>query len=152
MTTVGAGRNGTRHQLSAGELASAPVIAVTPATDALAALRTMRDNQVRHLPVVQDWRCLGMVSESAVLVALAGAARGPLPTVYELCRRPAPIVRSMASRIEAARAMIDESCDALVVVDAGSQVVGVLTAVDLVHSLALPLGGDGVPAVVTTLE
>lgn len=152
MTTIGAGNSGTNHQFSAGELASAPVMAVALATDALAALRIMRDNQIRHLPVVLDRRCLGMVSESAVLVALAGAARGPLPTVYELCRRPAPFVRSTASRTDAARTMIDESCDALVVVDANDQVVGVLTAVDLVHSLAVPVNGDGAPAVVTTLE
>lgn len=151
MTTVGAGRSGTNHQFSAGELASAPVVSVAPATDALGALRIMRDNLIRHLPVVIDGRCLGMVTESAVLVALAGAARGPLPTVYELCHRPAPSVRSTASRIDAARAMVAEGCDALVVVDSGGQVVGVLTAVDLVHSLAIPLDGDGSPDGMVTL-
>jgi CBS domain-containing protein len=136
MTAAGTGRRGMRHEFSAAELASAPVIAVTPNTDALAALRIMRGNQVRHLPVVFEERCVGLVSETDVLVALSGSTRGPLPTVLELCRRPVPVVDSTSSRAEAARAMADGATDALVVVAEG-EVVGVLTAVDLVRSLAL---------------
>lgn len=145
MTAIESGRSGAGHEFSAGELASAPVVAVSPATDALAALRAMRSNQIRHLPLVLDGRCLGLVDESTVLAALAGAGRGPLPTVYELCRRPAPSVRSTARRMDAARTMVDNGCDALVVVDHKDAVVGVVTAVDLVHSLAevSDAGGDG---------
>jgi len=93
-----------RHEFSAAELASAPVIAAMPVLDALAALRLMRGNYIRHLPVVDDGRCVGLVSETDVLIALASTTRGPLPTVLELCRRPPPTVDSMSSRTEASLA------------------------------------------------
>jgi CBS domain-containing protein len=45
--------------LRAGEIASAPVITVESDVDALAALRTMQRNQIRHLPVFANGRCVG---------------------------------------------------------------------------------------------
>ncbi|GAB3899659.1 hypothetical protein GCM10029964_085890 [Kibdelosporangium lantanae] len=119
----------------AAELATAPVISVTADVDALAALRTMQANQIRHLPVLVDGSCVGLLSETDVLLGLLTRTRGPLPTAGELCHRPAPTVDDRTSRADAARIMQETGSDALVV-SAGRQVVGVLTAVDLVRSLA----------------
>ncbi|GAB3887616.1 hypothetical protein GCM10029964_053890 [Kibdelosporangium lantanae] len=119
----------------AAELATAPVISVTADVDALAALRTMQTNQIRHLPVLADGVCVGLVSETDLLVGMLTRSRGPLPTTGELCHRPPPTVDDRSSRAAAARLMRETGSDALVVY-AGRRVVGVLTAVDLVRSLA----------------
>jgi CBS domain-containing protein len=117
------------------ELASAPVISVDADTDALAALRVMQANQIRHLPVFADGVCVGLVNETELLTGLLTRTRGPLPATGELCRRPAPCVDGEATRVQAAKAMREAACDALVVYS-GEYVVGVLTAVDLARSLA----------------
>jgi CBS domain-containing protein len=120
----------------AAELATAPVISVTTDVDALAALRTMQTNQIHHLPVLADGACVGLVSENDLLFGLLTRNRGPLPTAGELCHRPPPTVDDRAARADAARIMRETGSDALVV-SAGRRVVGVLTAVDLVRSLAV---------------
>nr|CEL13278.1 hypothetical protein [Kibdelosporangium sp. MJ126-NF4]CTQ98969.1 hypothetical protein [Kibdelosporangium sp. MJ126-NF4] len=116
------------------ELATAPVISIDDETDALAALRAMHTNQIRHLPVLSAGSCVGIVSETDLLTGLLTRTRGPLPTCGELCRRPAPSVDERASRAHVARVMRESASDA-VVVWSGRHVVGVLTAVDLVRSL-----------------
>lgn len=45
-----------------GEIMSANVITVTPATPVLEALTLMSDKRIRHLPVVEDSRVLGIIS------------------------------------------------------------------------------------------
>jgi CBS domain-containing protein len=119
----------------AAELATAPVISVDSDVDALAALRIMHSNQIRHLAVLADGSCVGLVSETDVLFGLLTRNRGPLPTSGELAHRPPPHVDDRSTRAHAAQVMQESGGDALVVL-AGTHVVGVLTAVDLVRSLA----------------
>ena len=119
----------------ASELATAPVISIDNDIDALAALRIMQANQIRHLPVLAAGSCIGLLSETDLLFGLLTRTRGPLPTTGELCHRPPPTVDDRSSRAQAAQIMGDSGSDALVVF-AGKRVVGVLTAVDLVRSLA----------------
>lgn len=45
-----------------GEIMSANVITVTPATPVREALTLMSDKRIRHLPVVEDSRVLGIIS------------------------------------------------------------------------------------------
>jgi CBS domain-containing protein len=121
-------------EVTVGELMSSPVTAVVPQIDVLAALRVMRHTSVHHLPVVADGECSGLVTETDLLLALAAPPHGVLATVGEVCRQPAPRVECTATRSTAARLMVREETDALVVVLNG-EVVGMLTAVDVVRSL-----------------
>ncbi|MET0133925.1 MAG: CBS domain-containing protein [Kibdelosporangium sp.] len=123
------------HGPLAVELASAPVISVEHRVDALGALRLMHANQIRHLPVLDDGVCVGLVAEADLLTGLLTRNRGPLPTTGELCHRPAPTVDDHVTRADAARIMHRSRSDALVI-QVGQHVLGVLTAVDLVRSLA----------------
>ncbi|MBP2328763.1 CBS domain-containing protein [Kibdelosporangium banguiense] len=125
----------TAVQPYAVELASAPVLSVDTDVDALAALRVMHANQIRHLPVLSRGACVGLVSETELLTGLLSRTRGPLPTSGELCHRPPPTVDDRATLADAARVMRETASDA-VVVFSGQQVVGVLTAVDFVQSFA----------------
>jgi CBS domain-containing protein len=123
-----------RAEVTVGELMSSPVTAVVPQIDVLTALRLMRRMSVHHLPVVADSECGGLVTATDLLLALATPPHGALATVGGVCRRPAPRVECTATRSTAARLMVREETDALVVV-LGTEVVGMLTAVDLVRSL-----------------
>lgn len=116
-------------------LAAQPVIAVGANMNAMAALRVMYRNAVHHLPVVAEGVCIGLISATDLLFAIAGASPEALLTVSGLCQRPVPHVAATASSAEAADRMLEAGTDALVVTT-GGEVLGVLTAMDLVRAAA----------------
>jgi CBS domain-containing protein len=95
-----------------------PVPAVGPQTDVATAIRLMRRLGVRHLPVVEQRQCVGLVGEEE----LAGAT-GPDDLVGLLCRRPAPCVSTDADRRRIDEQLRHDHTDALGVVD-GVHLVG----------------------------
>src|SRR5437016_1861032 len=125
----------TATEPTALSLADHPVIAVGANMNAMAALRVMYRNAVHHLPVVSEGVCIGLISATDLLFAIAGASPEALLTVAGLCQRPVPHVESDASSGEAADRMLDAGTDALVVTT-GGEVLGVLTATDLVRAAA----------------
>lgn len=114
-------------------LAGHVVIAVGANMNAMAALRVMYRNGVHHLPVVSDGVCIGLISATDLLFAIAGASPEALVTVSGLCGRPVPHVAAGASLTQAAGRMLEAGTDALVVTS-GGEVLGVLTALDLVRA------------------
>ena len=113
------------------------VVAITADADLLIASRLMTERAVRHLPVMDGGHCRGLLLEIDVIQALATAdnplIRPPL-LAGELCR-VAPVARPGDRRSAAAQHMRDSGIDAVVVCDNNS-VVGILTATDLIRSLA----------------
>ncbi|GAA4832274.1 CBS domain-containing protein [Saccharopolyspora rosea] len=136
--------SGSAHG-NAGDLASTPVVAVRPDTEAMVALREMYRREVHHLAVVADDGEVGLVTAADVLYGIAAAMPGEPAAVGALGRFPAPRVDAGQDVVHAARLMIDSRADALLVVE-GGQVCGVLTAVDVVravaHSARFELGGE----------
>lgn len=109
------------------------VVAVTPDAPLHTALRLMAVEDVRHLPVLEGASCLGMVGETDLVhaVAVGGPALvGPLA-------RPVPALPDAARRSTAARTMVAAGTDAVLVME-HERLVGILTATDLVVSLAGP--------------
>lgn len=116
------------------------VVAVLPGTRLLDALRVMDSAGVRHLPVVEGDRCVGLLAEIDMLRQLVtlGLLRPRCTmrlTVGEVCRRPAPEVRVWSTRAIAAQVMLAAGSDAVVVLD-NERLVGIVTAYDLASSLA----------------
>jgi CBS domain-containing protein len=62
--------------LTAGEVMSSNLITVTPEDTVLEVAHTMRDSQVRHLPVVSDGLIAGIVSIRDLFAVLIDAADG----------------------------------------------------------------------------
>lgn len=120
---------------SALALASTPVVAVRGDLDAMSALREMYRNEVHHLAVVSDVEPTGLVTAIDLLFGLAAKTPGETVHVATLCRRPAPQVEAEDSGGVAARRMMQDRTDALLVMADGA-VAGVLTAVDLVRAVA----------------
>ena len=102
------------------------------------ALHVMATTGLRHLPVVDRGRVLGVLVETDLIRCLAGeghrlatAIRVTLRQLY----RPAPELPPTARVSVAARHMFADVSDAVLVTDHG-RVLGIVTATDLVRLLA----------------
>lgn len=116
------------------------IVAVLPSTTLIGALRVMDAAGVRHLPVVEGNRCVGLLTETEMLRQLV--AHGlPQPrhamqlTAGDVCRRPAPAVPVRSTRAVAAQMMLAARSDAVVVLE-NERLLGIVTASDLAASLA----------------
>lgn len=124
------------------------LVAITADAPCSTALRLMAATGIRHLPVLDGNRCRGVVFEID-LARFTSSACSPLSRAM-LCvgdlTRPAAPLDVTARRSDAARRMRDEDGDAVLVSDQG-RLVGIVTATDLVRSLAPadPEPADGNP-------
>lgn len=124
-------------------LMSTRVIAVLPGTALIDALRVMNSAGVRHLPIFDGDRCVGLLAEIDMLRQLVTRELLRLGltarlTVGEVCRRPAPAAPARSTRATTAQVMVAVGSDAVLVLD-GIRVVGIVTATDLAASLATPV-------------
>ncbi len=110
------------------------LVAVHPAVDAFTALTVMRRHEVRHLPVVADDRCVGLLTETDLLRGLASSASAEELTVAALCHRPAPAVPAGSSLHTMATTMVASAADAVLVVNRGVM-VGMVTASDVLGAV-----------------
>lgn len=110
------------------------LVAVPPEVDAFTALTVMRHNEVRHLPVVLDDRCIGLLTEGDLLRALASSISADELTAGALCHQPAPCVPAGSSLRDMAAAMIADGADAAVVVSRG-MMVGMVTGTDVLGAV-----------------
>lgn len=109
-------------------------LAAPPGMDAYTALTLMRHNEVRHLPVVDGDRCVGLLTEFDLVRALASEISAASLTAGALCHRPAPTVPAGSSLQEMAATMVARGCDATLVVKQGV-VVGMVTAGDVLGAV-----------------
>jgi len=115
-----------------GAIMTPRVVAITPDAPLRTALGLMASGKVRHLPVLDGSRCLGVLVETDLVEAVAVGGPG---TVGPLAR-PVPMVSAGWRRSAAARAVLEGGVDAVLVTEDG-RLIGILTATDLVTSLAV---------------
>ncbi|MCD2195266.1 CBS domain-containing protein [Actinomycetospora endophytica] len=113
-------------------MSSRPVQVVHETTTVAEALRLLRHAGVRHLPVVDRGRCVGvLVDVDLVAAAVDGVGGGVGP----IARRPVPTVALGADAPTTARAIRVGGMDAALVMD-DDVVAGIVTATDVVEALA----------------
>jgi CBS domain-containing protein len=114
------------------------VVAIDAEARLPTALHVMATTGIRHLPVVDSGRCLGVLVEADLVRWLAQDTRpfgaAAMATLRQLYR-PAPELPPTARVSEAARHMSADVSDAVLVIDRG-RVLGIVTATDLVRLLA----------------
>jgi acetoin utilization protein AcuB len=123
-----------------GKHMSHPVISVRPQTPVADALNLMKRERIRRLPVIEDGRLAGIVSDKDLLYASPSPATslsvwevtylmGKL-TVEKVMSRPVATVTEDTPLEEAARLMVDRKIGGLPVMR-GEQVVGIITETSL---------------------
>lgn len=113
---------------------STRLVGVAPATPVRTALQLLIAQEVHHLPVLDAGLCVGMVTEADVLRGIA-TEHGPLGHTTLRIRdvaQPAPMLPPGACLADAARIMLGEHTDA-VLVGTPDRLLGVVTASDLVR-------------------
>jgi CBS domain-containing protein len=114
------------------------VVTLDAEARAATALHVMATTGVRHLPVVDHGRFLGVVFETDLVCCLTAAALPPAETVTTALRqlhRPTAQLPPTARVSDAARHMSTDASDAVLVTD-HDRILGIVTATDLVHLLA----------------
>lgn len=117
------------------------LVGITPDADALIALGLLTEESVRHLPVLDGRRCLGLVFEHDLIRCLAEGRLSGDVAVAELCR-PVPALRPTDRRSAAAERMRASGVDAVLVTE-GHRLIGLVTATDLIRSLGAVTPGTG---------
>ncbi len=127
------------------DVMSSPVVSIPRSADLSLINRIMRERQIRHLPVVDDGRVVGMISLGDVRHAFP--ANGPILglrelselltriTAEEIMHTNLVMVAADASIAEAARLMLANKIGGLPVIEAG-KLVGIITESDIFRAVA----------------
>jgi acetoin utilization protein AcuB len=129
---------------------SAPAIVVSPETPVAKAMEILRARRIGRLPVVDDDRLVGIVSEPDLLRAMPSPATSlsvwempelleRLP-VREVMTHDVVVVEPGTRVQDAAQLMVDRRIGGLPVVEAG-RVVGIITETDVFRVLVAILNG-----------
>jgi acetoin utilization protein AcuB len=116
------------------DIMTTPVLSLAPSEPASDALAMMRDERVRHAPVVEGAVILGIVSERDLGGPYGGALRQNR-TVGDLMRRDPVLGAPDMSLIDAAVIIRERRIGCLPIVDAG-RLLGIVTRSDLLAALA----------------
>jgi CBS domain-containing protein len=114
---------------------SRPVLTIEVGESLWDAWQLLSVSGLRHLVVVDDGRCLGVISDRMILTDLPMAEeRMRARNVGDLLSRaPARSVLDTAPLADVARTMARHSAEAVPVLDALGRLVGIVTASDLVR-------------------
>jgi CBS domain-containing protein len=127
------------------DIMTSPAITVSPDMTVPAASALLRKHNIRHLPVVQDNRLIGIVSRGDLREASARAADNSDSyelnfmlsrlTVGKLMTRKVQTITSEALIVHAAELMTTHKIAGLPVIEPDGSVVGIVTESDLLQLL-----------------
>ncbi|PKO23549.1 MAG: hypothetical protein CVU38_03480 [Chloroflexi bacterium HGW-Chloroflexi-1] len=133
------------------EIMTSPAIVVSPDTTLPVANTLMKEHRIRHLPVVDNGRLVGIVSRGDLREASTTAAVNTDSyelnfmlsrlTVGKLMTRKVLTVTQDAPIVHAAELMSEHKIACLPVVEANGSVVGIVTGSDLLKMLVRKLRG-----------
>jgi acetoin utilization protein AcuB len=126
------------------DILRSPAISIAPDTTLADAYALMCQKGIRHLPVVEAGRLVGIVTDRDLRLATSALAPAPFPPgarVDEAMHRE-PLTADPCDPVEdAARIMRDRKVGCLPVVD-GGELVGIITNIDLLEALLRLTGVD----------
>ena len=128
------------YELKIKQVMMSPVLSVTPETRMSELKEILRRRRISGTPVVEDGRLVGIVSIEDLIKALEqGAIELP---VKDRMTREVVTVREEDSIIEAVKKFAQHRFGRLPVVDAGGNLVGILTGDDITRGLLEAIGLD----------
>jgi CBS domain-containing protein len=118
------------------EVMSGRLVTVAPDDSLLSAWELMSRGGIHHLPVVVNGRCLAVVDDRALAVALANPLARPRRAVADVMPSRVHCILADTPLRRAAEIMHDENVTAVPVVDQHMVLVGLVTDRDVVAALA----------------
>jgi acetoin utilization protein AcuB len=121
-----------------------PAVSVSAGTSLQDAYRTMREKNIRHLPVLDGGRLVGVVTDRDLRLATSSLAPDPFPADSEVSRVMSrrPLTAASWDPVEdAARVMRTHKIGCLPIVD-DDQLIGIITGLDLLDALIRMTGAD----------
>ena len=126
------------------DIMRSPAVSVSPDVALQDAYRILREKAIRHLPVVESGRLVGVVTDRDLRLATSALSPSPFPPgsrVSAVMSRH-PLTADPADPIEdAARVMRERKIGCLPVVEGGA-VTGIVTGLDLLDALIRMTGVD----------
>jgi len=126
------------------DIMRSPAVTIPPDTRLQDAYRILREKEIRHLPVLDGGRLVGVVTDRDLRLATSALAPSPFPpeSVVSAVMSRNPLTADPSDPVEdAARAMRERKIGCLPVVEGGS-VVGIVTGLDLLDALMRMTGID----------
>lgn len=127
------------------DIMTSPAVVVGPDTSVPAAIALMREKAIRHLPVVENGRLVGIISRGDLReVSFSEAVNADTYELHfllnrvkvgRLMTRKVFTVTPDAPLVHAAELMTDNKIAGLPVVDEAGSVVGIITESDLLKTL-----------------
>lgn len=127
------------------EIMTTPALTVSPELPVLEAQQLMATHRIRHLPVTDGGRLMGIVTDRDIRLNLPSPATSlsvwevnyllARLTVGSVMRQAVITVEPGREAAEAARIMLDHKIGALPIVD-GGVVVGIVTETDMLRAFA----------------
>jgi CBS domain-containing protein len=98
----------------------------------------MREGRLRHVPIVKDGKLVGLVTRTDLLRSGTGGggANARRTLVDEVMTREVMSVRPESRLADAVGMLLEHKIGCLPVVDAGHQVIGIITETDIVRFAA----------------
>jgi acetoin utilization protein AcuB len=121
-----------------------PAVAIPPATTLADAYRTMQEKHIRHLPVLDGDRLVGVITDRDLRLATSALSATPFAADRRVAdvMRMNPFTADPLDPVEdAARTMRERKIGCLPVSD-GGRIVGIVTGLDLLDALMKMTGVD----------
>lgn len=116
--------------------------AITPDTTVQEAARLMKSEDVGALPLVEDGRLTGVITDRDLAIRGVAEGRGTETTVRELASKDIVTIEPQQSLEEAARLMAEHQVRRLPVVEEDGGLVGMLAQADVAQAGHDTLTGD----------
>lgn len=118
-----------KNELNSGDIIQNKILSIKPDSDISTAIKLMERHNISQLPVIEDNKSIGMVSETIILEALINKKTG---TVKEIMRDSPPIVSSKTN-VHAISSLL--KFFPMVLVSKNGKLKGVITKSDLLEKL-----------------
>ena len=129
------------HQ-SIREAMTANPTTVEPGTTAAEAARTMKSEDVGSLPIVEDGRLVGVVTDRDLAIRILAEGKDADTPIGEIASRDVVTVDPQQSLEEAARLMAEHQVRRLPVTEEDGKLVGILAQADVAQAGHDSLTGD----------